>query len=220
MTDATMTIDNSFFDTSEFGSEKFLGRIIACAIKPGRDDGFNAGKPVLYIEVENLSRSMTWNPNKEINPSKAKGGQWALMVQAFKDCGIDLNPITIPQQVGKVFWFNQKDLDYGVNKNTGKQMVSKNFFYPVQIATDLDVEAVASGATVSAGPVVQPEQGNTDDAADILKSLCTGLTYAEIREIVKTDFPDMADRIDFKLINALVQKGDLTFNDGKYEVVK
>jgi hypothetical protein len=218
-------IDNSFFNKDEFGSDRFIGKIVRLDIGPSRWD---SERQVLHMEVENLSRRMTFNFEKEISPSKRRPSGWTLVIEAFSNVGCDLNPSNLASLVGRTFWFVQKDVELGQrkNKDTGatEPMVIKNLLLPTKVATEQDLwealkEQAAAEATANE-PVATVSTSDTDDLEACVMAMATGISYDELKASFDAQFPDMAERVNRPLIARMVIDGKLRFHDSKYEATQ
>ncbi len=198
-------IPEDFFDTESMGTERFVGKILQSKIAAGTRD-HNAGQAVWFLEVENMSRQMKFNYTKEIKPSKSKTSTWFMLLNGFKELGVNLSPATVSMIEDQIYWFEIKDMKLG-------NMEAKNVLIPVGIATEQDLADIARqrAAAAQGEPVNQPAV-SPEDIEMAVCTCATGVSYADLITSLKQNFPDVVEKVGPNLLNNMLQAGKLTYD--------
>ena len=231
-------IDSEFFDTDKLQSEVFLGRIVESDIREGTV-GKLVGETVWYLEIENISREMTFNFSKELVPSHGKNSLWTRELVAFKNIGITINKKVIRELKGRYFWFMVHDITFK-DREGNERVITRNFFEPVGIPSEEEVNKVLAKRGLATEleeeetlpweeekPVEkQPEQesqpqniGIPESIEPLVMSLIDGKTHEEFMEDAKT-FDELKDYLEVlrnkTAIAELIVKKKLGIKNNRY----
>lgn len=111
-------------------------------------------------------------------PSEYKNSKMGAALAGLTKVFDDSIQIGVGQLLGKVCWWERKDIPYGTNKESGEQMVAKGVLVPVRTATDAEIQhcetrvgAIESGTPAGQAPTVEAADVTTlsvEDAEAIL----------------------------------------------------
>ena len=229
-------------DPDQITKERFIGKVVKFEQIKASDAPLELTNPsehVLWLEVENLSRIMTFNYSCIYNlPDPAKGFSKtnkliATLLAPLKKLGITAKE---PKElVGTVLWWERHDVELSPN------FIAKNAMEPVAIPTPEEVQeaearlqavvaaigqkppvklAAVKGPSSSKTTVVSPlvDSPSDEDLMNFIAGAAPDLVTTELKDQVRDSFGAF-ERFDNRVVNLAMRlrlKGVLDFKGGKY----